>query len=1071
MMTNNKYKILGFSLTFITSLIIYFYTMSPTLALWDCGEFIAASYSLGIPHPPGTPLVILIGRVFSLIPLGTIAQRITFVSVLTAALGAGFMYLIMLQIMEYFGKLSGYLKHLSAIVGSLVAAFSFSVWFSAVEAEVYSLNNFVILLLVWLCLRWARNFQQGSHRTWRWVLLILFIGALSVGIHLQPVLVMVGILIFGLWLTKGREEYRDLVMGSLFLGLLLLVFYLAIKITIETGKIGWATPLMLAAVGAVFLYLAYRWLGKYSWSRILMLTMVTLLGLSSYFYLMVRAHNDPAINESDPKDVKGLWEVFSRKQYGENNPFKRRIAYPEMWNNGEDLGFNGVEGMIHDIRIYFRYFNWQYTPWAREGISGGMISLWISLLYLTIGIIGAVRLWYGDRRLFMLMWLTFFLFSLGIVFYLNMRFIPSDPSYLRPQEVRERDYFFGSAYQWWGFFIGFGFLWLGEVLRLAFVKFFTNRQKLLNSLMTVFGVVLILIPLMGNRFSRANRRGDWMAEDYGYNILISCTRPGILFTNGDNDTFPLWFQQEVLGTRKFDPQADTGIIVANFSLLNTNWYVKQIYQQGLPMGLASAFQGWEVKEIPVVNASVSYSFENPTIDPWNEYVYSRHIQGNADLASTWNQLNRLEKQQLGINITDSCEVNFNLWLIDQLIMGKPLEFMPVAFALYQGEIVPVEIMLPKDITLRAIITGINHIELTPELLFLTQEEFAQTVGPQVDTNATFSVYFSSTCSRENMANFTEHLLTEGMVYRLVPTRHSPQTPIGTLERVNYELTEDLYLNQYRYRGVFNPSMLNATGNLKEDISLDNQLWLDPDVFRGVEAQRISSNYAAGFFILGTNILTQMEAPSSQELETALLYLKIGNLINLGNETQFTYFITDVYKMLGEKDSAIALIDRYLSNTTDLLNQSYLKPEVERYSSGIGFFTAKKIFTLIYFGDYGKAEKLFSESISLLNATNQQDLIILQSYFSFFRGDSSTALSVLESAGLYQVDYEFIDNWLNQSILKEIGDTAFVEFITSAYVRNTMPPDQLDSVDSMETNSSVDSTDQFEQDEPVSEQTR
>jgi len=512
-----------------------------------------------------------------------------------------------------------------------------------------------------------------------------------------------------------------------------------------------------------------------------------------------------------------------------------------------------------------------------------------------------------------------------------------------------------------------------------------------------------------------------------------------------------------VGTRKFDPQADTGIIVANFSLLNTNWYVKQIYIQGLPMDLASAFRGWEIKEIPVVNASVSYSFDNPTLDPWNEYIYQHYIKNNTDLTATWNQLSRLGKQELGITLTDTCEVNFNLWLIDQLLMGRPLEFVPVAFALYQGEIVPVEIMLPKDITLRAIVTGINHIELTPDLLFLTQEEFAHTVGPQVDTNATFSVYFSSTCSRENMANFNEYLLTEGMVYRLVSTHYSPQTPIGTLERVNYELTEELYLNHYRYRGVFDPSMLNSAGNLKPDISLDDNLKLDASVFRGVEAERISSNYAAGFFILATNILTQTDSPSTQELEKALLYLKIGNMINLGNETQFTYFITDVYKLLGEKDSAIALIDRYLSNTTEQLNQSYITEEVERYSSGIGFFTAKKIFTLIYFHDYPQAEKLYTESMSLLNSTNQQDLIILQSYFSFLHGDSTAALSVLESAGLYQVDYEFIDNWLNQSILKETADTGFVEFITSAYIQHTRPPDQQSLPDSVETSSNPDST--------------
>jgi hypothetical protein len=163
--------------------------------------------------------------------------------------------------------------------------------------------------------------------------------------------------------------------------------------------------------------------------------------------------------------------------------------------------------------------------------------------------------------------LLFGTLSLGLVFYLNFKYgytFPLGGQYGDVREVRERDYFFIVSFSLWG-------LWAGIGLSAAWLEL-TERMREAGrrsaDLLAAPVLALAFIPLLAN-WSWASRAGDYSARDWAYNLLMSVEPYGVLFTNGDNDTFPLWYLQEVEGIRQ-----DVTVMVMSY--LNTPWYVRQI---------------------------------------------------------------------------------------------------------------------------------------------------------------------------------------------------------------------------------------------------------------------------------------------------------------------------------------------------------------------------------------------------------------------------------------------------------------------------------------------------------------
>ena len=190
--------ILG-ALSFILPFILYISTMAPTTSFWDCGEFIATSYILGVPHPPGSPLFLLLGNVFSQIPLfADIGARVNILSPLASALSVMFLYYIIVYLIEEFnGKSENISKiiinNMSAFIAALTFAVTDSHWFNAVESEVYALSTFFTAIVIWIILKWNRS----DNTSWqsRYLLLIAYMLGLAIGIHILNLLTLPFILL------------------------------------------------------------------------------------------------------------------------------------------------------------------------------------------------------------------------------------------------------------------------------------------------------------------------------------------------------------------------------------------------------------------------------------------------------------------------------------------------------------------------------------------------------------------------------------------------------------------------------------------------------------------------------------------------------------------------------------------------------------------------------------------------------------------------------------------------------------------------------------------------------------
>jgi hypothetical protein len=529
-------------LTALVVFTIYLATLAPSTAFWDTSEYIAAAKVLGIPHPPGNPLFVILAHAFGLLPLAaSYAVRINLFAAVTSAAAAGFWFLVAERWLRGIVP-QRWARYAAAFAGVLVGATSWTVWNqSTVNEKVYTLSLLSIALVMWLVVRWGDD-QPGTHRD-RWLVLIAYVLALTSTNHLMGVLALPALAVYVLW-TDWRTVLRPWAIVT-FYALLLAV----------TGK--WIAMLQGGTVGLTLLLLSLAVLGYALWKTprdplVYLGLAAVVVGISlNYLWLPFRAAQYPPINEGEPVGFlsQALQDVLNRVQYGKPPLSQRQASFSAQLAN------------------FWQYFSWQFArDWGRLGAAA-------TGLFTVLGLTGLWELWKRDRRAGIAGVALLATLSVGLVYYMNFKYgfsqYPGEPSL--PREVRERDYFFVGSFAVYGAFVALGF---GAVMR-RIVEFLRDRGTTTSRWAMASPVLaLALIPVLGNRIT-ASRAHETTPRDFAHDILQSVEPYGILITAGDNDTFPLWYAQEVEGIRR-------DVTLANLSLMNTRWHLRQLRRRRTP---------------------------------------------------------------------------------------------------------------------------------------------------------------------------------------------------------------------------------------------------------------------------------------------------------------------------------------------------------------------------------------------------------------------------------------------------------------------------------------------------------
>src|SRR5881394_1479957 len=289
---------------------------------------------------------------------------------------------------------------------------------------------------------------------------------------------------------------------------------------------------------------------------------VAVAGLSVNLFIPIRAHLDPYLNQGDAFTWPALRAVLTREQFAKPSIFDNPM-YPPEGNPGRSLTLVGQQ-----LLNYWQYFSWQF---GRDWSLG--LQRFLAVLFTGLGIIGARRHWAAERRSAVAMTALMLTLTVALVFYLNFKWGYSQP-YSAPgleHEVRERDYFFIASFAAWGIWVALGLAtvmeWIQEALATRAPAAAPGRRWALSAVVLLFA----LVPLAGNRLT-APRSGETMARDYARDVLQSVDPYALVITAGDNDTFPLWYAQEVEGVRR-----DVSVLV--LSLANTDWYLRQLQRR------------------------------------------------------------------------------------------------------------------------------------------------------------------------------------------------------------------------------------------------------------------------------------------------------------------------------------------------------------------------------------------------------------------------------------------------------------------------------------------------------------
>ena len=872
---NRIHKLTGW-LVFAIAAIVYILSAERTGSLWDVGEFILGAHKLQVVHPPGAPLFLIIGRMFAAVGdvLGgdnqaMIAYAVNLVSGFCTAFSAAFVawMTIRLSKLSLIGRDDLATKELgsgqnvavaiSGLVAGLATAFCSSIWFSAVEGEVYAMSLFFTCLTAWAVIKWYC--KPDTPEADRWLLFALFSAGLSIGVHLLSILTIPAMAIFYYYKKKQAPSFLGLV-GSLIAGVAAIVFIQTFVIVgIPTIWQWFEIPMVnsfglpvhsgiiptLALLGAV-LYFGLRYAhrnNKAGLQQILVGFALMITAFSTVGVVVLRAEAKTPVNMNNPDNVTSLLPYLNREQYGERSliygqtftgnvnktdvteryglvdgeyvegvnqkitpDYDKKMLFSRMWDSSQGrvrlykqwMGLNPDEALPRgrptqgdNIKFFVRYqigwMYWRYFMWNFSGRQNGeqgytdwdeSAGNWITgikfidemrlgnldelhesakddparntyfALPFLFGLIGLF--WHArkSRKEFIGLLGLFVITGLGIIVYTNQP----------PSEPRERDYVLVGSFFTYCIWMGMAVPALYELV----------REKLNAKGFGVAGgigaIVLIAPLLMGfqnwDDHSRANHTGS---RDYASNFLTSVDENAIIFTYGDNDTYPLWYAQEVEGIR-------TDVRVVNLSLIAVDWYIdllryKMNDSEPIKLGLTrDMIRGSKRNQVPyynTLNQEADCSRDTPlSLEQFMQQIATRNplaLRNGGALEAQYNSCN------VGINV-DPRQISRAPWLTPA---GEQAQ-----------QRIPIRIS--------------NSRLLKDELAILDI------------INSNFydrPIYWAVTCQQSKLMGLENYLELEGLGLKLTATVNASETRqygiIGS-GGINADKSADLVLNQWLY---------------------------------------------------------------------------------------------------------------------------------------------------------------------------------------------------------------------------------------------------------------------------------
>ncbi|MCB0575441.1 MAG: DUF2723 domain-containing protein, partial [Saprospiraceae bacterium] len=644
----------------------------PTGSLWDCGEFISGAYKLQVVHPPGAPVFLLVGRLFtwaaSLVSdnPSNIAYSVNLLSALCTAAAAMFVCwsTTILARLSWLGRegepeggqavaIAG-----AGLVAGLVTAFTTSIWFSAVEGEVYAMSTFFTAMTLWATLKWY-NLPDTADSD-RWLVFAFYSIALSIGVHLLSLLTLPALAMFYYF----KKAKKPSVSGTLVAAAVGVVFIVAIQKLIIAGIPNfWAffdkllvnsfgmpfysgiVPVLLIFGGAIWFGLRRaRQTGNGLLQRLVVALGVVVLAYFSYGIVIIRANANTPINMNDPSDPLRLLPYLNREQYGER-PLLRgphfdarpvgikseerygrvgdhyevvdekvdyeydpadETLFPRMgdYSQGRPALYrrwidkpSGEPTLADNIEFFWKYqlgwMYWRYFMWNFSGRQNGEQGFfvtdpsagnWITgfdfidenrlgnqkelpefqknnqarnkyyMIPFFLGLLGLFFHYRKRPREFAALMSLFIITGIGIIVYSNQP----------PNEPRERDYVLAASFFTYAIWVGMSVMVLFELLN--------ERLRLPDTAAGAVSTLLALsapLLMVTQNWDDHSRSSHYASRDYAQNFLQSCEQNAIVFTYGDNDTYPLWYCQEVEGIR-------TDVRVVNLSLIAVDWYIDQL---------------------------------------------------------------------------------------------------------------------------------------------------------------------------------------------------------------------------------------------------------------------------------------------------------------------------------------------------------------------------------------------------------------------------------------------------------------------------------------------------------------